>query len=345
MTKINGRLDVFAIYGPIMKRFPINWFSKPAQLTIKKYLRAFRAGQQNKERQRLGIDVQDSSKTKAIAKPDHRLHLPPMLLVDEVALQHLWSELSPEDRKMCEDFTCLVSGRELQHVVTDAEIHTMIAEINRRDILKVLVSEKGNGAKVMMEEMEAVEPVEFQHNKHTIEKLFSKLETDYYGRYDFRELQIVILEDRRVRMNAWAAKILDIPVQKIRLNKHLNKAATAKERADPRSLHYTLPRLAPLPLISKKPSVAETPLDFPVSIVDKNKYMPNEASMVVNKLLHRHAFKIANIVEGTSAPPSTVFLMKNYNEGRHGQWNNYAGLKGNAVASYVNRKTRFDAEN
>ena len=85
----------------------------------------------------------------------------------------------------------------------------MIHEVNRRDLLKVLVSEKGNGAKVMMEEMSAVEPLEFQHNRHTVAKLFSNLATDYYGRFDFREMQIVILEDRRVRLNAWVAKILD----------------------------------------------------------------------------------------------------------------------------------------
>lgn len=288
--------------------------------------------------------MSETTVKKGYVKPDPRLHLPPMLLVDEVALQHLWSELTPEDRQFCEDFTCLVSGRELQHVVTDTEITSMIAEVNRRDLLKVLSSAKGNGAKVMMEEMKVVEPLEFQHNRHTIAKLFSNLETDYYGRYDFREMQIVILEDRRVRLNAWVAKILDIPVQKIRLNKHVNPAATHKDRTDPKNLNYTISRVEPLPLISKKPNVAETPVDFPVSIVDKKKYMPNEANLVVNKLLHRHAFKLTNVVEKTAATPSTVFLMKNYNEGRHGSWNNYSTLKGNAVPSYVNLKSRFDVK-
>ena len=126
------------------------------------------------------------------------------------------------------------------------------------------------------------------------------------------------------------------------MNKHWNPAATQKERTDPRNLNYTITRLEPLPLISKKQSVAETPLDFPVSIVDKKKYMPNEANLVVNKLLHRHAYKFTNVAEKTAAPSSTVFLMKNYNEGRNGSWNNYATLKGNSVASYVNLKSRFD---
>jgi hypothetical protein len=245
---------------------------------------------------------------------------------------------------MCEDYTCLVSGRELQHVVTDSEINSMISEVNRNDLLRVLVGEKGNGAKVMMEEMVIQEPLEFQHNRHTIKKLFEKLQTDYYGRFDFRELQIVILEDRRVRLNAWAAKVLDIPIPKIRINKHVNPSATDRERKNPRNLNYTLSRIEPLPMISKKPNITETPLDFPISIVDKKKYMPNEEAMVMNKLLHRHAFKFTTVGEDAKPAPSTVFLMKNHNEGRHGKWNNYATLKGNAVPSYVKYKSRWDLQ-
>lgn len=81
-----------------------------------------------------------------------------------------------------------------------------------------------------------------------------------------------------------------------------------------------------------------------MSIVDKKKYMPNEESMVVNKLLHRHAFKFTPIENAASSKvvSSTVFLMKNINEGRNGNWNNYATLPGNAVESYIRFKSRFD---
>lgn len=41
----------------------------------------------------------------------------------------------------------------------------------------------------MIEEIEIVEPKEFQHNKLTIDKLFSIVDTDYYGRYNFNDLQ------------------------------------------------------------------------------------------------------------------------------------------------------------
>lgn len=373
---MNGRLDIFAVYGPTSKRFLISKFSKQGQTAIKKYLKMFRAGLVEKEKERLGIKQegaqkptsQASSKPRLVMKatrksppkpgetrvrhdpnkymPDHRLHLPPMLVVDEEAIIHLWSELSAEDREMCEDYCTLLSGRELTHAVTDAEIDGMIDEMNRKDLLRVLMGSKGNGAKVMMEEMSVKEPEEYQHTEITIKKLLQKLTTDYFGRYDFRELQNVILEDRRIRLNAWAAKILDIPVQKIPINKHVNPKATLKEKADPKNLNYTLTRLQPLPMITKKVNLAAVPTDFPVSIIDKKKYMANEAALVRQKLLHRHAFKFTPLEPDgiANAPWSTVFLMKNINEGRNGDWNNYAGLKGNAVESYVLTKSRFDVK-
>jgi hypothetical protein len=44
------------MYGPIMKKFPINWFSKPSQVIIKKYMKTFRNQILAKERERLGIN-------------------------------------------------------------------------------------------------------------------------------------------------------------------------------------------------------------------------------------------------------------------------------------------------
>jgi len=54
-SNVNGRLDVFAIYGPVTKRFPINWFSKPTQKLMKKYLLRVRADKTQKEKERLGL--------------------------------------------------------------------------------------------------------------------------------------------------------------------------------------------------------------------------------------------------------------------------------------------------
>ena len=37
------------------------------------------------------------------------------------------------------------------------------------------------------------------YDKFHVQHLFKDLESDYFGRYDFREMQIVLLEDRRIR--------------------------------------------------------------------------------------------------------------------------------------------------
>lgn len=41
----------------------------------------------------------------------------------------------------------------------------------------------------MMEDMDVHEPEEFQHNRITIDALFSILDTDFFGRYNYHEMQ------------------------------------------------------------------------------------------------------------------------------------------------------------
>lgn len=65
----------------------------------------------------------------------------------------------------------------------------------------------------------------------------------------------VILEDRRVRMNAWVAKILDIPIEKIKTNKHVNPGARKSEVKDPSNLNFTLDRKLPLTMTTKKEDI------------------------------------------------------------------------------------------
>lgn len=63
----------------------------------------------------------------------------------------------------------MVCGREQQHIVTDNEIAEMGYEMNKRDLLEVLLSEKGNGAKVMIEDLVIEEPKEFMYEKFHVE--------------------------------------------------------------------------------------------------------------------------------------------------------------------------------
>lgn len=38
--------------------------------------------------------------------------------------------------------------------------------------------------------------------------LLQQIDTDYYDRYDFTQLQNLILEDRRIRITYWVSKIV-----------------------------------------------------------------------------------------------------------------------------------------
>jgi hypothetical protein len=85
--------------------------------------------------------------------------------------------------------------------------------------LDVLLSGKGFGANVMIEEMKIEELKEFYYGRNHIESLFKDIECEFFWRYNFQDMQDIILEDRSFRLNAWATKILDKPLQKIIKNR------------------------------------------------------------------------------------------------------------------------------
>lgn len=64
----------------------------------------------------------------------------------------------------------------------------MIAEINRTDILNLLIVEKGSTAKMMIQTLNLTEPKEIMYTEKHLRELIKDLETDYYDRYEFEDL-------------------------------------------------------------------------------------------------------------------------------------------------------------
>lgn len=64
-------------------------------------------------------------------------------------------------------------------------------------------------------------------------------------------------------------------------------------------------------------------------MVDKKKFQKNEEPLVREKMFNRHSFKLIHISEMDKIKETIVSLslMRNYNEGRHGNWNNYCCLR------------------
>jgi len=110
----------------------------------------------------------------------------------------------------------------------------------------------------MIEYLEIKEPEETQYNRKLIAHLFKSLPTDYYERYNFLEMQkyvivyffnnslSVVLEDRRIRMNAWVSKLIGKPLDKFINPKLLEADIDEEERKDPTSVNFVINRTEPL---------------------------------------------------------------------------------------------------
>lgn len=70
----------------------------------------------------------------------------------------------------------------------DIEINELINEINKTDMLQLLIVEKGSTAKMMIETLNLKEPDEIMYKVEHVRELLKDLETDYYERYEFDDL-------------------------------------------------------------------------------------------------------------------------------------------------------------
>ncbi len=61
--------------------------------------------------------------------------------------------------------------------------------MNKSELLDLLIIEKGNAAKIMIESISLQEPEEIVYNRDLITLLLSELPKDYYDRMDFYDMQ------------------------------------------------------------------------------------------------------------------------------------------------------------
>lgn len=86
---------------------------------------------------------------------------------------------------------------------------------------------------------------------HFFDLLMQEIESDYYERYDFTELQNLILEDRRIRITYWVAKLTGKSVDRFPPVTTLDNTLTVDQLRSPKSPFFTLNRKLPLPLLIK----------------------------------------------------------------------------------------------
>ena len=116
-------------------------------------------------------------------------------------------------------------------------------------------------------------------------------------------LSSVILEDRRIRINAWVAKITGKPLKKFVNPKLLETEIPEEERKDPRSVNFVISRTEPLSYSIKPKNINEVishiiysingsyrlPQGSKRQLLTRKKLRPNEEKIVLFKLLHRNA--------------------------------------------------------
>jgi hypothetical protein len=146
----------------------------------------------------------------------------PQRLLHEEDINEIVDQLCPKCQAHVDGFVHLTCGRGAQHLNQDIEINEIISEINRNDILDLLIVEKGSTAKMMILTLDLKEPPEIMYTKEHLIELLKDLETDYYERYEFEDLQKMILEDRRLRINYWVSKITHKPIEKFKNPNLLN---------------------------------------------------------------------------------------------------------------------------
>jgi len=135
--------------------------------------------------------------------------------------------------------------------MNDIEIDELIQQINKNDLLDLLTVEKGSIAKIMIESMNMGAPEEIMYTEEHVRELLKDLETDYYERYEFDDLQKMILEDRRLRMNYWISKITKKPIEKFK-NPNLLNMNEKVDRKDIKNPYFSLTRILPISLHMQK---------------------------------------------------------------------------------------------
>jgi len=138
-------------------------------------------------KQKANISMRGTS-TKVIATTKKLMEAPRRLLEEEDINELMEEDLCEKCRKHCDGFVHLTCGRGAQHLNQDIEINELIKEINHKDILDLLIVEKGSTAKMMIQTLNLVEPHEIMYSRGHLVELLKHLDTDYYDRYDFDDL-------------------------------------------------------------------------------------------------------------------------------------------------------------
>jgi hypothetical protein len=260
----------------------------------------------------------------------------PQRLLHEEDVKAIEADLCKACRKHCRSYVHLTCGRGAQHINTDIEVNEMIEEINRNDILNLLLVEKGSTARMMIQTVELKLPAEILYTEQHLRELIKDLETDYYNRYEFEHLQRVILEDRRLRINYWVSKITHKPIEKFK-NPNLLNVNSKVDRKDVNNPYFSLARVLPISLHMQRTKKEQKDDRFDKLYIDHSKrYIEAEHQLLFEKTVSKEYHRITDITQPKSNEVGiNAMILRNYNDGRHGGWNNYCSYANKGTGTFV----------
>ncbi|KRX11100.1 Nucleoside diphosphate kinase [Pseudocohnilembus persalinus] len=349
---VNERLDLFALYGPAVNYHSVDQcLCNPCARIGKELLEQVRQEKIVKEKIKLGLSIRNDANLKKFAgsmstkkagiNKDEKVKVAPIRLLQEEHIQQIYAQFCEKCKFHVDNYAHLTGGRDGQVVLTDQEIKGMGYDLNKEELLDLLTIEKGNAAKNMIQKIPIKEPDNLIYNKELIKILFQELDTDYYERYDFYDIQQMILEDRRIRMTSWISQLVSKPVDRFKNPKLIDPTLTQKQKRNIKNVNFTLERTLPLSMTIKKQEIKNVSTDLPPSIIDKKKLQDNELSIALEQKLHRHTthtLTIDQLNQQATSRQTVTLIRDNYNEGRHGNWNNYSTFKGMQKGTYVKSK-------
>lgn len=191
---------------------------------------------------------------------------------------------------------------------------------------------------MMIETIDLSEPHEIMYTEEHVRELVKDLETDYYERYEFEDLQKMIMEDRRLRLNYWISKITKKPIEKFKNPNLLNQNEKVNRR-DIKNPYFSLQRILPISLHMERTKVVKTDENYDsLHFNYKSKLLQNEQDQIVQRTIGKEFHRVTDITDKEQkAAPQNTLILRNYNDGRQGGWNNYCCYKGQNNGSYVQK--------
>lgn len=180
----------------------------------------------------------------------------------------------------------------------------------------------------MMETLKLEAPSEIMYKEEHVRELLKDLETDYYDRFEFDDLQKMILEDRRLRMNYWISKITKKPIEKFK-NPNLLNWNEKVDRKDIKNPYFSLSRILPISVHMQTYNVEVKDTGYDQThFKHKVKLHQGDQDQIIQRTLGKEFHRVCTLNDVNNASVSkNVLILRDYNDGRHGGYDNYCCYK------------------